>query len=126
MSLVLIFNLVSCYVFEPRHALMITTKTSSTPYSYNSNLGHMRPYAEPLFVQRIHREVQPFAVEDDEVQKNDLDNSKFKRRFSEIFFSHSMVRLAMFSVACCLFFFIGYQTRKSQESNSYVRLPTTN
>lgn len=128
MLLFIIFNLVRSYIINPRHALMITTKTTSSPYSYSSNLGHMRPFSEPLFIQRIHREesMDPFITEE-ENKKQDLESlPKLRRRFSEVFFSNSMVRLALFTVSCVLFFFIGYQTRKSQESNSYVRLPTTN
>ena len=126
MFLVLILESVSSYMLEPRHGLMITTKTTTNPFAYNNSFSHMRPFSEPLFFERIHREMEPFAVEE-EHRKQDLDSfPKLKKKFSEVFFSHTIVRLALFTVACVLFFFIGYQTRKSQESNSYIRLPTTN
>ncbi|KAF9762641.1 hypothetical protein NGRA_1868 [Nosema granulosis] len=104
------------------------TRTTSMPYAL-SGMPQVRPFMEPVFIHRIAREEKPdtlnFAEEDKKrEQKDPLPG--FRKRVVNVMFSNSMINVAFFSISCFLFFFIGYQTRKSQESNSYVRLPTTN
>lgn len=116
---------ITSFYVQPKHALMITTRTTSSPFGFD-NFGHQRQILEPLFIQRFHKEDNLDGVIEEEKNKQNLEtNSETRTSFIGYLFNNMLFRLTLFAMTCFLFFFIGYHTRKSQENNSYVRLPTT-
>lgn len=125
MFMIFFTTFISSFYVQPKHALMITTRTTSSPFGFDS-FGHQRQILEPMFVQRFHKDDNLDGILEEEKTKQSLENtSKMKTNFTGYLFNSMLFRLTLFAISCFSFFFIGYHTRKSQENNSYVRLPTT-
>lgn len=124
MFMIFFATFISSFFVQPKHALMITTRTTSSPFGFDT-FGHQRQVLEPLFIQRFHKEENLDGMVEEEKNKQTSENSsKMKTSIIGYLYNNMLFRLTVLAVTCCLFFFIGYHTRKSQEDNSYVRLPT--
>ncbi|ADM11284.1 uncharacterized protein Eint_031420 [Encephalitozoon intestinalis ATCC 50506] len=120
---------VGAYYLPPtRHAFIISARTLP-PYRLDSfpftQVGPYKTSGDPIIFARPSRVDKETSTEGNEKSVSGEKKEESKKGLSNIIFGSTVCRFFFYTAMAVIIFFIGYQTRKSHEGGSYVRLPTT-